>query len=237
MNSDPERDLANGVYFPARTEAVAKMSTQACHSEGKLVSMVEAPKDKPPVTSGGKWWGWNNRIWGVHGDHETIYMRRFWLGRLRLHIFHRGDQDDDCHDHPWGFWTFPLTSYVEEVVVEDRVKDQMPGVPSVYRRRRLQVVPAFRLTFRPATHTHRVLGRYAGFARVKGLAATFPYAATIVNRVIGCEPIITRGPIVTIVWRTGDQRNWGFLKERNGRWCWVAWREYVFGGGKDSACS
>ena len=31
----------------------------------------------------------------------TPYMTRYWIGRLRLHIFYRGDADPDCHDHPW----------------------------------------------------------------------------------------------------------------------------------------
>lgn len=45
------------------------------------------------------------------------YLDRFilYLGGpcLRLHRFWRGDDDRAVHDHPWTFWTFPLTDYVE----------------------------------------------------------------------------------------------------------------------------
>lgn len=146
-------------------------------------------------------------IWGKDGEHATAYMTRYWIGRLRLHVFHRGDQDPDAHDHPWGFWTFPFTPYVEEVV-----EPTTDGY-----RKRLQIVPAWRPNYRPATHTHRVLGRYAGF-RDMGV------------------PVIDMRPIVTLVWRGKDERKWGFLKHRDGRWCWVHWKSYVFGGGKSAPC-
>lgn len=84
-------------------------------------------------------------------------------------------------------------------------------------RTRLQVVPAWRPNHRPATHTHRVLGHYAGF-RDKGV------------------PAVDSRPIVTLVWRGKDERKWGFLKHRDGRWCWVHWKSYVFGGGKSAPC-
>ena len=79
-------------------------------------------------TSAGKLFGMS-RIYGANGDHETVYMTRFWFGRLRFHIFHRGDADPDCHDHPWGFWTFPLRSYVEEVLEERLETRWIPDEP------------------------------------------------------------------------------------------------------------
>lgn len=160
------------------------------------------------------------------------------LGRLRLHIFHRGDQDPDCHDHPWDFWTFPLTPYVEEVAEptgwgeyeangntysypldsdEARFSPLAAERGRPTYRKRWQVVPAWRLTFRPATHTHRVIGRYAGFEQ-SGV------------------PVVAFAPIVTLVWRGKDERKWGFLKHRDGKWCWVHWKSYVFGGGKSAPC-
>ena len=69
---------------------------------------------KKQTSSAGRWWG-RSVIYGKEDEHATPYMTRYWIGRLRLHIFHRGDQDPDCHDHPWDFWTFPFTPYVEEV--------------------------------------------------------------------------------------------------------------------------
>ena len=161
---------------------------------------------KNQTTSAAKFMG-KSVIWGKDGEHATAYMTRYWIGRLRLHVFHRGDQDPDAHDHPWGFWTFPFTSYVEEVVERDE--------DGFYKR--FQIVPSWRLNYRPATHTHRVLGRYGGFD-VMGV------------------PVIVMAPIVTLVWRGKDERKWGFLKHRDGKWCWVHWKSYVFGGGKSAPC-
>lgn len=161
-------------------------------------------------------WGVST-IYGVDGEHSTPYLTRLMLGRLRLHIFHRGDADPDCHDHPWDFWTFPLTAYVEEVVENIGV-----GTPVWVRRH--QVVQAFRISFRPATHTHRVLGRLDGWWPMVG--ALDPYGV----------PRVKPGRIVTVVWLGRSRRPWGFLKARDGRWCWVAWRDYVFNGGKHAPC-
>lgn len=94
------------------------------------------------------WIDWNT-IYGSP-DNPDPYMTRVWIGRLRLHIFHRGDGDPDPHDHPWDFWTFPLTSYVEEVTTCD---------PQGHHSTVRQVVRGWRLHHRPGTHTHRVLGR------------------------------------------------------------------------------
>jgi hypothetical protein len=82
-------------------------------------------------------------VWDRAG--ATPYLTRVILGRLRIHIFHRGDADADPHDHPADFWTFPLVSYVEEYL-------DKAGL----RRRR--VVKAFRLHRRRAEHAHRVIG-------------------------------------------------------------------------------
>lgn len=163
----------------------------------------------------------------LFGKHTIItdgapYMTRYWFGRLRLHVFYRGDIDPDCHDHPWDFWTFPLTSYVEEVIKRrEQTFDYGSGAiihpPLVTYESCLQVVPAFRLSFRPAAHTHRVLGPYAGFN---------------VER----YPVIATGKIVTLVWHSAIKRRWGFLKNRNGEWCWIAWKNYVFDGGKEGPC-
>lgn len=166
----------------------------------------------------------NDRLLGHHLIMDTggsPYMRRLWIGRLRLHIFYRGDNDPDPHDHPWDFWTFPLTPYVEEVtkIIRDTIADGQPApAPRYYST--LEVVPAWRWTFRPAEHCHRVLGRWNGDGR--GHRNAYPGFAA--------------GKIVTIVWRGRPRRKWGFLKNRDGKWCWVAWKEYVFGGGKSAPC-
>lgn len=155
-------------------------------------------------------------IYGRNEEHDTAYMTRLWFGRLRLHIFHRGDYDPDHHDHPWPFWTFPIHSYVEEVV--DPMIHKQATDPNVVvfsgPRVKAQVVHAWRVHARPPTHCHRVLGRWSG---------------------TGVE--WDRRAIVTVVWRGHKVRLWGFLKNRKGQWCWVAWNEYIFGGGKDAPCS
>lgn len=155
-----------------------------------------------------QWYG-TNVVYGAEGDHDTPYMRRIWIGRLRLHIFFRGDADPDPHDHPWDFWTFPLHSYVEDVTTCD---------PQGRYSTRREVVARWRLHYRPATHTHRVLGRYK------------PSERRVPRRDVG------PGRIVTIVWRGGSERKWGFLKYRDGKWCWQHWKEYVYQGGKHAPC-
>lgn len=162
------------------------------------------------ISSLGKLVGWST-IYGRAGEHETPYMTRVWIGRLRLHVFHRGDADPDPHDHPWDFWTFPFTAYVEEVTDWSPTRQSPPEPPACY----LNLVRAFCWTYRPAEHCHRVLCR---------------------NGDDPSKPNETRR-IVTLVWRGKAERKWGFLKARDGRWCWVHWREYVFGGGKDAPCS
>lgn len=163
-------------------------------------------------------------IYGVHGEHSTPYLTRAWIGRLRLHIFHRGDADPDPHDHPWDFWTFPLTSYVEEETFRTSFYLDLNGQgdePYVVER---NVVKAFRLHYRPATYCHRVLGRWTGqyFER---------HSPPLIS-----VPTWRLGKIVTIVWRGKGSRKWGFLRNRDGNWCWTPWREYVFGGGKHAPC-
>ncbi|TPN44892.1 hypothetical protein [Mesorhizobium sp. B1-1-7] len=171
-------------------------------------------------------------IYGVDGEHATPYMTRIWIGRLRLHIFHRGDADSDPHDHPWDFWTFPLTSYVEEVVTDAEAVDcdinLLPGIAlkTGFSRKR-QIVRALHLHFRPATHTHRVLGRWSGRLLYDWVGR---------DRTDAPMPLGDPGKIITIVWQGRIRRKWGFLRNRDGMWCWTPWKEYVFGGGKHAPC-
>ncbi len=200
------------------------------------------PTTGRPVKRSTGWFGWNT-IYGRDSDKGTPYMTRIWIGRLRLHVFHHADSDPDPHDHPWDFWTFPLTSYVEEVTTQQSIRTEedwndFSNVCSVYRGH-LQVVPAFRLNFRPATHCHRVLGSYSGeivdpfggFERVSAWTA----AKLPADRFVPLYQTPTRR-IITLVWRSGEYRQWGFLKYRDGRWCWQHWKEYVLGGGKNAPC-
>lgn len=184
------------------------------------------------VTSSGKLFGINT----VTGEDGTAYMTRAWFGHLRLHIFHRPDHDEDCHDHPWDFTTFPIWpvhGYVEEVVrpvITHWAKLDGPfgyaeGVSPSKPEKSLQVVPAFRLTHRKAEHCHRVIGAYAG------------YDDLTLDGLVDWVPVVNSNrKIITLVWKGDARRAWGFLKNREGKWCWIAWRDYVFAGGKDGPC-
>lgn len=179
--------------------------------------MIDAINGAPVKSSAGKFCGWNT-IFGRDGEKATPYMTRIWFGRLRIHIFHRGDSDPDCHDHPWDFWTFPLTSYVEQVAKAKAVR----GTATI--RHEFQIVPAWRVSFRPATHCHRVIAPYIGPKPETDLRL---YAE---GRALHPTDLYGQGKIITIVWRGALRRKWGFLKNRDGQWCWVGWKEYVIGG-------
>lgn len=190
------------------------------------------PINKKPVKRSNTWFGWNT-IYGREGEHHEPYMTRIWFGRLRIHIFYRGDNDPDPHDHPWNFWTFPLTPYVEEVVEKAPTGVMlltMPPKPETVYRTRRQIVPSWRWSFRPSTHCHRVIGR---LDKRHGIEVMNNHEL----RYFPDELRILEGrKIITIVWRGGEGRKWGFLKNRDGKWCWVHWKDYVFAGGKDTPC-
>lgn len=151
-------------------------------------------------------------VYGKDGLYETPYLTRVAWGPFFVHVFHRGDNDPDPHDHRRAFWTFPLTSYVEAVV------EPAPDQPNAYLVKR--VVRAFRLYRREATHTHRVCGRWSGERTARDLL-----------------PVWVPGRIVTVgMWdRRKPPRAWGFWRPkwngspREARFVFVPWRRYVFG--------
>lgn len=118
----------------------------------------------------------------IHTEGHPYLSRVKLLGEhLRFHIFHRGDQDQDHHDHPSDFWTFPLTPYVEEY----RNKEG---------QRRWRVVKAFRLHHRKAEFAHRVLGRWTGDKLADG------------SPMIEWDD----GMMASICWFGKYRRQWGF---------------------------
>lgn len=202
---------------------------------------------KGPMSASESFFG-RSTIYGREGEHHTPYMTRYWIGRLRLHVFYRGDADPDPHDHPWEFWTFPLTSYVEEVMwapVADAIRDgtSMASFPDPSNLISRQGVKRFRWHYRPATHCHRVLGRWSHLQMWTEQGDLIPDSAIMHYERHwrddeGEEQIeIVPCKIVTIVWRGNTGRRWGFLKNKNDQWCWVPWKDYVFGGGKDAPCA
>lgn len=92
--------------------------------------------DKIDRATAEQFWGWQT----VYG-----YQTQLWIWRFRLHIFHKEDPGVAMHDHPWPFWTLPLTAYREEVLPEGATETE------------IRTVPAFWVTYRPANYTHRIL--------------------------------------------------------------------------------
>ena len=89
---------------------------------------------------------WAGRRFGITHDlvldNGEAYLERWiiWCGfTIRLHKFHKGDDDRAFHDHPWWFVTLPLQTYIE----------QIPDQPT-------RAVKRFRPHFRPARHQHIV---------------------------------------------------------------------------------
>jgi len=165
-------------------------------------------------------------IVGRDDGKETLYLRRFfltprWKWQLLLHVFYRGDEDPDPHDHPWDFWTFPLGrhGYVEEEM-------------SSYGYSLLFHVPGRRWTFRPSSHIHRVVG---------------PVDPTSEMPSVGRDLF----PMATLILRTRAHGTWGFWvrddnkameqacgrywdgNPRRGRRVWVPWRTYIYGRPQD----
>ncbi len=76
----------------------------------------------------------------LEGDDPYLERWILWFGfTLRVHKFHKGDDERAFHDHPWWFLTFPLNPY-RELTPELGVRDVKP----------------FRFHFRPAHHQHIV---------------------------------------------------------------------------------
>lgn len=137
---------------------------------------------------------------GLESPYQTVV--KFGESGPRIHFFWRGDADDDCHDHPSDFWTFPLTSYVEEY--RDREG-----------RLRRRVVKAFGLHRRRAEFTHRLLGSHDGKYHPLSI---MEWAAGFDR-----EPIVGIRPVVTLVWWGKKRREWGFHTPKG----WEFWRSYL----------
>jgi hypothetical protein len=127
-------------------------------------------------------------------DNGVPYLIRYRLFNIGIHFFKQGDNDPDPHDHPYDFWTFPLHSYVEEVYE--------PSTGATF----INIVPAWRWTFRKAEYCHRILGKYSGLDEYAGYDG----------------PQINEEPFTTIVIFGKRRRDWGFWHKR----VWIFWRRY-----------
>lgn len=84
-------------------------------------------------------------------DRWIVYLAGY---TVRLHKFYRGDDPTAPHDHPWDFWTFPLTTYAE---VAYKAYWGYGGTCDLVER--------FRLHKREAEYRHWVVGRADGKKR------------------------------------------------------------------------
>lgn len=171
-----------------------------------------------------------------------VYMTRTALGPLRLHVFHRGDDAPDCHDHPWDFWTFPLVSYVEEVVdptATQAVRDGPISLVDPAAIVEVRLVRAFRLHHRRAEHTHRVLGAWSGRWLRQGKFLWYPVNGfERADDPCGVyEPEVDpKRRVVTLVWTLRIRRRWGFFKLLRNRACWTDSQDYIEAGGHTQPC-
>lgn len=101
---------------------------------------------------------WGNYRLGFEASTVWIAGRKYldrWFLKIfgftvRLHRFHRGDDDRAVHDHPWSFITFPFKGYYERVHVLTWYTDEEFD--------EIRFVKPWRFHFRPAKYQHMVLG-------------------------------------------------------------------------------
>lgn len=78
---------------------------------------------------------------GVNGPYLTVYTLLRVLGvSVCVHHFHRGDEDRDCHDHPFSFLSLILRGRYREHLYDGTSVDR--GVLS--------------LRYRSSLHRHRI---------------------------------------------------------------------------------
>ena len=149
--------------------------------------------------------------WGFEfsrvGVGPTPYLDRYILyvgvGTLRLHKFWRGDDDRAPHDHPWWFITFPFTTYLEKVPVDQRAPGGFFSYIPAYSRR---MVKAWRFHFRPAKYQHIVEGA------ADQAPERFYYT--------------TGKPFWTLVITGGKSNEWGFWPLEYGRPRFVGYKNW-----------
>jgi hypothetical protein len=130
-------------------------------------------------------------------QHDTVnlqgspYLERWFVYifgcTVRLHKFLRGDDDRAPHDHPWPFWTFPLTGYWESTW------DEHGGKVTHFVKPR-------RLHYRPSRYRHMVLG-----------SSRFRWLDFITGHPVDdWTEYRTPKPFWTIVVTGRKDRSWGF---------------------------
>lgn len=121
-------------------------------------------------------------VYAKNGDYLKPKFVRIWLWRFRIHIFD-GEDTDNPHNHPWHYWTFPLTSYLERVTRLTGFVAEQDGTPSPTYTTEVRRVARFRITHKKPYNYHAIMGR----ADLKPL------------------------PVITLVFVGKPIRDWGFL--------------------------
>jgi hypothetical protein len=184
-----------------------------------MTLLYSRPRDgKGPQTeksTNGKLFG-RSVLGGEGSRNPDVYMVRYWFGPFRLHIMHRGDAGGCPHDHPWWFITFPLTSYVEEILVE---KTAHVGT-APYLEKELNYVKAFRFHFRPAHYAHRILGPYTADPELFLDGTVYWSGITDVElaELRSIYPKTYGRNIRTLVLRGSVKWSWGFYLDWKGTW-------------------
>jgi hypothetical protein len=154
-------------------------------------------------------------------QHDTVrlngapYLERWFVYifgcTLRLHKFYRGDDDRAPHDHPWAFWTFPLSGYWERVHKSPpcRICHSTAGVCTWNHKgsnaTQEHYVKPWRLHYRPSSYQHMVIGNQRG------------YIGSPENAIFG-----TAKPFWTIVVTGRKDRSWGFYPDGK----YVYWKDF-----------
>lgn len=168
----------------------------------------------------GKSWSWGPFRYAPVSDSGSVFMDRYAIGRLWVHIFRRADKDVFYHDHEWDFYTFPLKSYVEEVlVVADKdLWYENKRVLKGERYVRHDIVRAWRWHKRKAEHAHRIVATYH--------MRRWPesgYRPIYWNMIPSAWDKSSNWPVITICWKGKPRRNWGAWQKspHSGAWGWT----------------
>lgn len=186
------------------------------HREGtrevarRVAAMVHhAPQGRAEVGVVAKLWqAFQRYVLGrsdVYGADGQLYMRRWKLGRLRVHHIVRSDADRELHDHPFDFTSFIVKGGYWEILpsggVSPQLSAQIGGEHRVWRRPRS-------IVRRKAEDLHRI-----------ELRAKKPFDIL--------QPGVRKGEgetsAWTIVWRGSYRREWGFMTTAG----WMHWRKFT----------
>lgn len=158
----------------------------------------------------------------IKGGDRSTYRREFRLmpdtpwGHLRLFVYRRGDSDPDPHDHPWDFWTFPLSTYAELVMGDDGLMTQ-------------NWVGRFRWHHRSAYYSHILLGKLVRHWWLgAGVVGTGPFASLVwVCPNLHKWGFWVRQELVAETWPVELAGSILTHNPRRGGRVWVHWRTYL----------